>query len=50
MEMSGQLHAPAALLSRENLQYPLDRRPDGSQSLSGRGGGKEKKIPAPVGN
>jgi len=32
MEVSGQLHAPAALPPGMNRQYPLDRRLDGSQS------------------
>jgi hypothetical protein len=38
MEVSGQLHAPAALLHGKNPWYPLSRRLGGPQSLSGRGG------------
>jgi hypothetical protein len=38
MEVSGQLHASAALPQGKNLWYPLDRRLGGSQSRSGRGG------------
>jgi hypothetical protein len=38
MEVSGQLHAPAALLQGMTLRYPLDRRLGGPQSRSGRGG------------
>jgi hypothetical protein len=43
MEMSGQLHDPAALSQGNNPRYPLDRRLGGPQSLSRRGG-KEKEI------
>jgi hypothetical protein len=46
MEVSGQLQAPAALPLGKNPWYPLDRRLDGPQSRSGRGG-EEKKIPSP---
>jgi len=42
MEVSGQLHAIGALPSGKKPWYSLDRRVDGSQSRSGRGG--EKKI------
>jgi hypothetical protein len=42
MEMSDQLHAPAALPPGKE---PLDRRLGGPQSRSGRGG--EEKIPSP---
>jgi hypothetical protein len=38
MEVSGQLHAPAALLPRKSPWYPLDMRLGGPQSRSGRGG------------
>jgi hypothetical protein len=38
MEMSGRIHAPAALPEGKSLWYPLDRRPGGPQSQSGRGG------------
>jgi hypothetical protein len=41
MELSGKLHAPAALPPGKDPRYPLDRRPGGPQSRSGRGG-KEK--------
>jgi hypothetical protein len=41
MEVSGQLHAPAALPPQgKSPWYPLDRRMGGSQSWSG--GGDEK--------
>jgi hypothetical protein len=43
MEVSGQLHAPAALLPGK--EHPLDMRLDVPQSRSGRGG--EEKIPQP---
>jgi hypothetical protein len=49
MEVSGQLHAPAALLPGENPWYQLDRRLDGPQNRSG-DDGEEKKFPAPAGN
>jgi hypothetical protein len=38
MEVSGQLHAPAALLPGKKPWYPLDARLGGPQSMSGRGG------------
>jgi hypothetical protein len=38
MEVSGQLHAPAALPLRKRPQYPMDRRLGGAQRLSERGG------------
>jgi hypothetical protein len=44
MEVSGQLHAPTALLRVKSPRYPLDRRLGGPQSRSGRGS-EEKKIP-----
>jgi hypothetical protein len=42
MEVSGQLHAPPALLPGKSLWYPLDRRLGGPQSHSGHGGDEEK--------
>jgi hypothetical protein len=36
-EVSGQLHAPAALLPRKERRYPLYKRLGGPQSRSGRG-------------
>jgi len=38
MEVSDQLHAPAALPPRKEPWYPLDRRLGRPQSRSGRGG------------
>jgi hypothetical protein len=38
MEVSGQLHDPAALPHGKSPWYPLDRRLSGPQSRSGRGG------------
>jgi hypothetical protein len=50
MEMSDQLHAPAALPPEEEPPlYPLDRRLDEPQIRSGHGG-EEKKFSAPAGN
>jgi hypothetical protein len=43
MEVSGHLHAPAALSPGE--RYPLDKSLGGSQKRSGRGG-EEKEIPS----
>jgi hypothetical protein len=49
MEVSGQLHAPAALPpGKDTLVYPLDRRLGGPQSRSGRGG-REKNSQPPSG-
>jgi hypothetical protein len=45
MEVSGQLHAPAASLPGKELQYPLDRRLCGPQSRSERG---EEKNSQPL--
>jgi hypothetical protein len=42
MEVSGQFHAPAALLQRKSPWYPLARRLDGPQNRSGRGGEEEQ--------
>jgi hypothetical protein len=46
MEVSGQLHAPAALPQGNSPWYPLDKRLDGPQSRSGHGG--EEKNSQPV--
>jgi hypothetical protein len=46
MEVSGQLHTPAAYLQRKSPWYPLDRRLGGLQSRSGRGG--EEKYSQPL--
>jgi hypothetical protein len=46
MEVSGQLHAPAALSSGKELLVPLDRRLGGPQSQPG-GGGEEKNSQPP---
>jgi hypothetical protein len=43
MEVSDQLHAPAALSPTKESRYPLDRRLGGPQSQSGRCG--EEKNP-----
>jgi hypothetical protein len=48
MEVSGQLHAPAALLQVKSPWYPLDRRLGGPQSRSGRGV-EEKDSKSPPG-
>jgi hypothetical protein len=37
MEVSGQIHASAALPCGKETRYPLDRRPGGLQSRSGSG-------------
>jgi hypothetical protein len=47
MEMSGQLHAPAALPPGKSPWNPLDRRLDGSQSRSGRGAEEKNSQPPP---
>jgi len=46
MEVSGQLHAPAALPPGTE-PYPLDRRLGGPQSHSGRGGEEKNSQPPP---
>jgi hypothetical protein len=46
MEVSGQLHAPAALPPGKEPWYPLDRRLGGPQSCSGHGG-EEKNSQSP---
>jgi hypothetical protein len=48
MEVSGQLHALAALPLGKEPPYPLDRRLGGPQSRSGRGG-EEKNSQPPLG-
>jgi hypothetical protein len=45
MKVNGQLHASGALLQRKNRWYPLNRRPSGPQSRSGRDGEKENLQP-----
>jgi hypothetical protein len=42
MELSGQIHAPAALPPGKDPRYALDRRLGGTQNRSGRG---EEKYP-----
>jgi hypothetical protein len=46
MEVSRQLHAPAALSQGKSPWYPLDRRQNGLQCRSGRGG--EEKTSQPL--
>jgi hypothetical protein len=48
MDVSGQLHAPAALPPGKEPWYPLDRRLGGSQSRSGRGGEEKNSQQLPV--
>jgi hypothetical protein len=47
MEVSGQLHDPAALPPGKELHYPLDRRLGGSHSHPGRGGEEKNSQPLP---
>jgi hypothetical protein len=47
MEVSGQLHAPAALPPGKSPWYPLDRRLGGPQSHSGSGGEEKNSLPSP---
>jgi hypothetical protein len=47
MEVSGQLHTPAAFSQGKSPQYPLDRRLGGPQSHSGYGGGEKNSQPPP---
>jgi hypothetical protein len=49
MEMSSQLHTPAALTPGKNPLFPQNRSLGGPRSRCGRGG-EEKKIQAPAGN
>jgi hypothetical protein len=46
MELSDQIHAPAALPPGKELQVPLDRRLSGPQSRSGRCGAEKNLAPA----
>jgi hypothetical protein len=48
MEVNGNLHVPAALLSGKETRCPLDKRLGGPLSRAGRFGGEKK--PALVGN
>jgi hypothetical protein len=45
MDVSSQLHAPAALPQGKRPWYPLDRRLGGPQSRSGRGGEGKNSQP-----
>jgi hypothetical protein len=47
MEVSGQLHIPAALPHGKSPWYPLDRRVGGPQSHFGRGGEEKNSQPPP---
>jgi hypothetical protein len=48
MEVSGQLHAPAALPpGKAPSWYPLDRKLGGPQNRSGRGGEEKNSQPPP---
>jgi hypothetical protein len=47
MEVTGQLHAPAALLPGKSPRYPLDRRLGGHHSRSGPGGEEKKSYHCP---
>jgi hypothetical protein len=47
MEVSGQLHSPAALPPEKETPYPLDRRLGEPQSRSGRGGEEKNSQPPP---
>jgi hypothetical protein len=47
MEVSSQLHAPAALPPGKDPWYPLDWRLGGPQSRSGRDGEEENSQPPP---
>jgi hypothetical protein len=47
MEVSGQLHAPAALAQGKNPGYPLNTRLGGPQSRSGRGDEEKNSQPLP---
>jgi hypothetical protein len=47
MDVSGQLHVPAALPPGKEPRYPLDRRLGGLQSRSGRGGEEKNSQPLP---
>jgi hypothetical protein len=45
MDVSGQLHAPAALLPGKDSLYPVDRRLGVPQCRSGRGGEEKNSQP-----
>jgi hypothetical protein len=47
MEVSDQLHAPAALHQGKSPRYPLDRRLGGPQSRSEPGGEEKNSQPQP---
>jgi hypothetical protein len=47
MEVSGQLHAPAALPQGKSPRYPLDSGLDGPQSRSGHGDEGKNSQPPP---
>jgi hypothetical protein len=47
MEVSGQLHAPAALPPAKEPLVPLDMRLGGPQSRSGRGDEEKNSQPQP---
>jgi hypothetical protein len=46
MELSGEFHGSTAFLPEKEPWYPLDRKLDGAQSLSERGG-EEKTFLSP---
>jgi hypothetical protein len=45
MEVSGRLHAPAALPQGKGCRYPLDERLGGPRSRSGHGGEQKNSQP-----
>jgi hypothetical protein len=47
MEVSDQLHSPAALPPKKEPFYPLDRRLGGLQNRSGRGGEEKNSQLSP---
>jgi hypothetical protein len=47
MEVSGKLHAPAALPQGRSPSYPLDRRLSGPQIRSEHGGEEKNSQPPP---
>jgi hypothetical protein len=47
MEVSGQIHDPAALPPGKEHRYPIDRRLGGPQSRSGRGDEEKNSQPLP---
>jgi len=50
MEVSGQLHAPAALPQEKNPQYPLGRRLSGHRAGLEAMLGRKNPMIAPAGN